>query len=244
MEESRPMRHSFPARLLVSLLAPMLAGAGLLGCGDEGEPYKPMVPPTGVKANLPAVPEVPKNPIKDGEAFTVWGASYSLRSRVHHDDVAGRDIKLTGYVVATNLAEAPKCAVHATGKQDPEGCEAPIPTFWLADSKDAKKEDSIRVLGWASNYAQLFDAVNEYKKRRRSKKTDFEPLQDAFWGVKIPYPLPNVGAKVTVTGNYSTAFTRATSGTVADPIMGVLTYDDIQYQEEPAEIATLPGMRP
>lgn len=238
------MRQSFPARLLVSLLAPLLAGVGLLGCGDEGEPYKPMVPPTGVKANLPSVPEVPKNPIKDGDAFTVWGASYSLRSRVHHEDVAGRDIKVTGYVVATNLAEAPKCAIHATGKQDPEGCEAPIPTFWLADSKDAKKEESIRVLGWASNYAQLFDAVNDYRKRRSSRKKEFEPLQDAFWGVKIPYPLPNVGAKVTVTGNYSTAFTRATSGTVADPIMGVLTYDDIQYQEEPAEIATLPGMRP
>lgn len=238
------MRQSFPARLLVSLLAPLLAGVGLLGCGDEGEPYKPVVPPTGVKANLPSVPEVPKKPIKDGDAFTVWGASYSLRSRVHHEDVAGRDIKVTGYVVATNLAEAPKCAIHATGKQDPEGCEAPIPTFWLADSKDATKEESIRVLGWASNYAQLFDAVNDYRKRRSSRKKEFEPLQDAFWGVKIPYPLPNVGAKVTVTGNYSTAFTRATSGTVADPIMGVLTYDDIQYQEEPAEIATLPGMRP
>jgi hypothetical protein len=245
MEESRPMRHTFPARLLATLLAPMLAGASLLGCGDAGEPYKPVVPPSGVKANLPAVPEVPKHPLKDGEAYTVWGASYYLRSRVHHNDVAGRDLKITGYIVATNLDEAPKCAVHATGKQDPEGCEAPIPTFWLADTKDGKKEDSIRVLGWASNFAQLYDAVNEYRKRRVSKrKKEFEPLQDAFWGVKIPYPLPGVGAKVTVTGNYSTAFTRATSGTVADPIMGVLTYDDILYQEEPAELATLPGMRP
>lgn len=239
------MRHPFTARLLLTVLAPMLAGAGLLGCRDEGEPYKPMVPPPGVKASLPSVPEVPKNPIKDGDAFTVWGATYYLRSRVHHNDVAGRDIKLTGYIVATNLAEAPKCSIHATGKQDPEGCEAPIPTFWLADTKDAKKEDSIRVLGWASNFAQLYDAVNEYRKRRSSKKKkEFEPLQDAFWGVKLPYPLPNVGAKVTVSGNYSTTFTRATSGTVADPLMGIMTYDDVQYQEEPAELATLPGMRP
>jgi hypothetical protein len=238
------MRHPLPARLLATLLAPMLAGAGLLGCSDEGEPYKPLVPPTGVKASLPPVPEVPKLPLKEGDAFTVWGASYSLRSRVHHPDVAGRDLKLTGYIVATNLAEAPKCAVHATGKQDPEGCEAPIPTFWLADSKDGKKEESIRVLGWASNFAQLYDAVNDYRKRRKSKKKEFEPLQDAFWGVKIPFPLPAVGAKVIVSGNYSTAFTRATSGTVADPIMGVMTYDDIQYAEEPAEIATLPGMKP
>ena len=47
-----------------------------------------------------------------------------------------------------------------------------------------------------------------------------------------------------MTGNYSTAFTRATSGTEADPIMGILTYDGIEYQEEPPELATLPGMRP
>jgi hypothetical protein len=246
MEESRSMRPKFSARLLAALLAlPAVVGSSLTGCGDEGEPYQPLVPPTGVKANLPPVPQVPKNPIKDGEAFTVWGASYSLRSRVHKEDVAGRDIKLTGYIVATNLADAPKCAIHATGKQDPDGCEAPIPTFWLADSKDAPKEESIRVLGWASNFAQLYDAVNNYKKRRVSKsKKAAEPLQDAFWGVKIPYPLPGVGAKVTVTGNYSTAFTKATSGTVADPIMGVLTYDDITYAEEPAELSTLPGMKP
>jgi hypothetical protein len=244
MEELRPMRQKFPVRLLATVVAaPLICGAGLMGCGDEGEPYQPLVPPSGVKANLPSVPSVPKNPIKDGEAYTVWGASYYLRSRVHHGDVAGRDLKVTGYITATNLAEAPKCAIHATGKQDPEGCEAPIPTFWLADTKDAPKEQSLRVLGWASNFAQLYDAVNDYKKRRRSKK-EAEPLQDAFWGVKIPYPLPGPGAKVTVTGNYSTAFTRATSGTVADPIMGVLTYDDIQYLEEPAELSTLPGMKP
>jgi hypothetical protein len=234
---------ALPALSLVAV--PLIAMSALVGCGDEGEPYQPIVPPAGVKANLPAVPSVPKLPIKDGEAYTVWGASYYLRSRVHHADVAGRDIKVTGYIIDTNLDEAPKCAIHATGKQDPEGCEAPIPTFWIADSKDAKKEESLRVLGWASNFAQLYDAVNDYRKRRVSRsKKEPEPLQDAFWGVKIPYPLPGPGAKVTVSGNYSTAFTRATSGTVADPIMGVLTYDDVQYLEEPAELATLPGMRP
>jgi hypothetical protein len=240
------MRHPLPARstAAVSLATALLAGSALLGCGDAGEPYQPVVPPAGVKANLPAVPDVPKNPIKEGEAYTVWGASYHLRSRVHHNDVAGRDLKITGYITKTNLADAPKCAVHATGKEDPEGCEAPIPTFWLADSKDATDKDAIKVLGWASNYAQLYDAVNTYKKLRRSKKTDAERPMDNFWGVKIPSPLPGPGAKVTVTGNYSTAFTRATSGTESDPIMGVLTYDDIEYHEEPAELATLPGMRP
>src|SRR5688572_30798263 len=125
MEESRPMRAPFPARLLagispvrplpglgivrsrvtrmvaVSVLAlPLAAGSSLLGCGDEGEPYKPIVPPAGAKASLPPVPTVPKLPIKEGEAYTVWGASYYLRSRVHHDDVAGRDLKVTGYIIA------------------------------------------------------------------------------------------------------------------------------------------------
>jgi hypothetical protein len=240
--------HS-PARAVslvsaVSLAAALLGGLAPLGCGDAGEPYQPIVPPAGVKASLPAVPNVPSRPIKEGDAYTVWGASYHLRSRVHHNDVAGRDIKITGYIIKTNLAEAPKCAIHATGKEDPEGCQAPIPTFWLADTKDANEKDAIKVLGWASNYAQLFDAVKDYRKRRASKKVDAERLMDNFWGVKLPYPLPGPGAKVTVTGNYSTAFTRATSGTESDPIMGVLTYDDIQYQEEPAELATLPGIRP
>ena len=98
----------------------------------------------------------------------------------------------------------------------------------------------------ASNFAQIFDAIKEYKKRRASKKakTEFEPLMDAFWGTKLPYPLPGPGAKVTITGNYSTAFTRATSGTEADPILGIMTYDEIEYLEEPAELATLPGIKP
>jgi len=215
-----------------------------LGCGDEGEPYVPKQPPAGIKADLPAVPSVNKAPIKDGEAYTVWGATYYLRSRVHHNDVAGKDLKITGYVVATNLAEAPKCAIHATGKEDPVDCQAPIPAFWLADAKDGTLQDSIKVEGWASNFAQLYDAVNEYRKRRARKKTNGEPLSDNFWGVKLPNPLPGPGAKVVVTGNYSTAFTRATSGTEADPIMGILTYDEIQYLEPPTELATLPGMRP
>jgi hypothetical protein len=221
----------------------MTLGSMALGCGDQGEPYQPKQPAAGVKAAMPPVPTVTKAPIKDGEAFTVWGASYYLRSRVHHNDVAGKDLKITGYIVATNLAEAPKCAIHATGKEDPTDCQAPIPTFWLADTKDAKPEDSIKVEGWASNFAQLYGAVNEYRKRRTRKK-DGEPLSDNFWGVKLPNPLPGPGAKVIVTGNYSTAFTRATSGTEADPIMGILTYDEIQYLEPPPEIATLPGMKP
>jgi hypothetical protein len=224
----------------VAFLAVALAAA----CGGEKVQYQPKASPSGVKADVPSVPDMPNLPVKDGDAFTVWGASYYLRSRVHHNDVAGKDLKIAGYITKTNLAEAPKCAVHKTGKQDPEGCEAAIPAFWLADKKDAPENESIKVLGWASNYAQIYDAVLEYKKRRARKKADAEPLMDGFWGTKIPDPLPVAGAKVIVTGNYSTAFTRATSGTEADPIMGLLTYDSVEYKETPEELGTLPGMKP
>ena len=108
---------------------------------------------------------------------------------------------------------------------------------------DAPLDETIRVMGWASNFAQIYDAIKEYKKRERSRKTDQEPLSDAFWGVNIPNPLPVKGAKVTVKGNYATTFTKATTGVVSDPLMGVMTYDSIEYQEKPDEVATLPGMR-
>lgn len=235
---SQSARRSLGVALSVALLAS-------LGCGGEANPYKPHSPPEGVKASLPAVPSVPTAPIKIEEAYTVWGASYHMRSRVHHSEVAGRSIAITGYITKTNLDEAPKCAIHPTGKEDPKDCEAPIPTFWLGDSADADPKESIKVLGWASNFAQLYDAVKTYRKRRRRRrKKEYDPLSDNFWGVPIPSPLPGAGAKVTVTGNYSTAFTRATSGTESDPIMGVMTYNEMTYEEEPEELATLPGLRP
>jgi hypothetical protein len=186
---------------------------------------------------------VPQKPIKAGDAFTVWGASYYLRSRVHHKDVADKNIKITGYISKTNLGDAPKCAVHKTGKEDPEGCRPPIPTFWLCDSKDAPDPECIRVMGWASNFAQLFDAIQSYEKDKKKDPKDREAVTDNFWGVKIPDPLPVKGAKVTVKGDYATTFTKATSGTVADPIMGVMTYEEIETVEQGAEIATLPGMK-
>jgi len=223
-----------------------VAGIALLacavGCSNEESKYEPKPAYTGEKASLPAVGSVPQKPIKQGEAYTVWGASYQLRSRVHHDSINDKDVKITGYIVKTNLPEAPACAVHETGKADPDNCTPPIPTFWLGDSPDAPLDETIRVMGWASNFAQLYDAIKEYKKREKSKK-EAEPLQDAFWGVALPNPLPVKGAKVTVKGSYSTTFTKATSGIVSDPIMGVLTYDSVEFHEKPAELATLPGMK-
>jgi hypothetical protein len=217
------------------------------GCGPEEVPYVPKPAYAGEKASLPGVASVPKKTIKEGDAYTVWGASYYLRSRVHHKDVEGKDMKITGYIVKTTLPEAPKCAVHETGKADPEGCVAPIPAFWVGDTKDAPLTECVKIMGWASNYAQLYDAIKEFKKRAAKKvksKKDEEPVSDAFWGVKIPDPLPVAGAKVTVKGSYGTTFTKATSGAEADPIMGLLTFEDITYIEPPTEKASLPGMKP
>lgn len=212
------------------------------GCQEEQVKYEPRPAASGAKANLPPVPNVAQKPIKDGDAYTVWGASYYLRSRVHRKEVFGKKISITGYIVKTNLPEAPECAVHRTGKADPEDCKPPIPAFWLGDSKDAPLSESIKVMGWASNFAQLYDAIEQYRKYRNDTKPE-KLYQDEMWGESIPYPIPAPGAKVTVTGDYSTTFTKASTGAEADPIMGLVTLDKLTYHEPPPERATLPGMR-
>jgi hypothetical protein len=222
-----------------------VALTSLAACAADEVPYVPK-PAASIKAALPPVPAIPQKPIKEGDAYTVWGASYHLRNRVQTASIASKDISLTGYIVKTNLPDAPECAVHETGKADPEGCQAPIPAFWIGETKDAPLEDCIKVMGFASNFAQLYDAVKEFKKREKQKLKDGEqpePLMDAFWGVKIPDPLPVKGAKVTIKGNYSNTFTKATSGTEADPIMGIMTMEELKYLEPPTEVATLPGMK-
>jgi hypothetical protein len=226
----------------VALMA-MFTVAASVGCGQEEVPYKPHQAPSGVSVSLPPVPNVPQKPVKAGDAYTIWGASYYMRSRVHQKEVLGKTIKITGYIVKTNLPDAPECAVHETGKADPEDCQAPVPAFWIADTKDADIKDSIKVEGWASNFAQLYDAIGQYEKDAKTKKDDAEPMMDGFWGVQIPNPLPVKGMKVTVKGGYATTFTRSTSGAEADPIMGILTYESMETLEKVDEVATLPGMK-
>ena len=58
----------------------------------------------------------------------------------------------------------------------------------------------------------------------------------------LPKPLPGVGARVTVTGTYNTTCTVTSTGAAGDPIMGILTYQKIEYQEPPPEPVALPGM--
>ncbi len=227
-------------RPVCSTAAIACLGVFVAGCGGDEVKYEPRAAPSGVQASLPPVPNVPQKPLKQGDAYTIWGASYSLRSRVLRKDVAGKKLSLTGYISKTNLGDAPECAVHKGGKADPEGCNPPIPAFWICDSKDAPEAECIKVMGWASNFAQIYDAIEAYDKKKNAEDVE---ATDTFWGVKMPNPLPAAGAKVTVKGDYSTTFTRASMGAEADPIMGIMTYDEITYHEKPAELATLPGMK-
>ncbi len=228
------MSLNFRRSIPLSLLAVSLT----LGCGGEEVKYEPRPAHSGPKASLPAAPNVPKKPVKNGDAYTVWGASYSLRSRVHRKEVAGKKLTLVGYITKTNLADAPPCAVHKGGKADPENCKPPIPAFWIGDTKDAPLEESIKVMGWASNFAQVYDAIAEFDKG----KEDAE-YSDTFWGVKIPNPLPAVGAKVSVTGTYSTTFTQSSTGAEANPVMGLLALQELKLLEDVEELSTLPGVK-
>jgi hypothetical protein len=191
-----------------------------------------------VSAGFPPVPVLPARAERAGDAFTVWGASLALRSRYQRSSVTERPITITGWIVRTNLAEAPRCAVHAGGVADPPGCTAPVPAFWIGDAPDAAISDSIKVMGWASNFAQIHDAIRTYA--HPGAPAHF----DTFWGIAVPNPLPAAGARVRVSGSYGPAFRRASTGIEVDPVMGILTADGIDTVERAPARATLPGMRP
>jgi hypothetical protein len=226
----------FPKVARVSVL--IGAAAIPLACGSEEAKYEARPAYSGAKASLPSVPTLQKKPIKQGDAYTVWGAAYYLRSNVHRKDIVGKDITVTGYITKTNLMDAPACAVHKTGKADPEGCKAPVPTFWIGDSKDAPEAESIKVMGWASNFANLYDAIQEFDRPR-----DDAGYDDQLWGVKVPNPLPAKGAKVTVKGKFSTTFMKASSGAEADPYQGIIDFQDMTVHEPAPELSTLPGVK-
>ena len=79
---------------------------------------------------------------------------------------------------------------------------------------------------------------------RQPKGKELEAkAQDPVWGVDIPNPIPNVGAKIKVTGNYSKTFTKASSGTAANPKYGIMTAEKIEYLEQAPDKAYLPGMK-
>ncbi len=223
-------------RSIATVSSLVLLGAVLVNCSSGvDEPYKPSLAYSGRKASLPAVPSLPTTPIKSGDAYTVYGATHQLRSSIHSPEVRKDDITITGYIVSTNIPDAPSCAIHKTGKEDPADCTTEIPSFVIADTKgDDKAARKIKVMGWASNFANVYDAMEKYKGKKEPPK---ELVKDEFNSVDIPFPLPAPGAKVKVTGHYGFNYS-ASGGMAADAANGILTYKKIEYLEPSTEPAT------
>jgi hypothetical protein len=221
-------------------LAAVLGAAVGCGGGDDN-PYKPQPAWSGKAASLPAPPSLPSTPIKQGDAFTVYGAVHQLRSLMHAKDVTGPPaISIVGYIVDSNIPRAPDCAVHKTGKADPEGCSPEVPSFWIADNKDDTKGTKIRVVGWARNFAVVYDAMQAYKKIKPGEQpTDKQVVTDDMLNVPLPFPLPSVGAQVKITGAYNVAKT-VVSDMVSEPTGGVMALqkmDTLQPAPAPAKFA-------
>jgi hypothetical protein len=221
---------------IVSLLGAMLVAAS--GCGGEENPYKPVPAWSGKKASIPAPPSLPSTPIKQGDAYTVYGAVHQLRSLLHGKDVTANPISVTGYIIDSNIPRAPDCAVHKTGKKDPENCSPEVPSFWIADDKGNTKGPKIRVVGWARNFAVIYDAMVAYKKLKPDQQPK-EPINDDILNVAVPFPLPAVGMKVKLTGAYNVAKT-VVSDMVSEPSGGVMALQKLEQLEpspEPAKFA-------
>jgi hypothetical protein len=243
-----------PMKLLSATFLAVLAAA-TIGCGGDEVQYQPKPALSGKKATLPGVPTLPAKKKKDGDAYTVWGVTHDLRSRVHREDVNGKKISLVGYIVKTNYSQkcadknntankddcTPECSIHKTGKADPAECRSPVPTFYIADTKDEAK-DMIAVMGWSSNFAQMYTLLEALDHAAKGKEAEVK-LADEFWGGDLPNPLPAIGAKVKVTGIYGETFTKATSGAATNPKYGIMTVEKIDPIEPAAEPALLPGMK-
>jgi hypothetical protein len=224
----------------LALLAAALS-ANSLACGGDEQPYVARPAVSGKKPSLAPVPTLPTKAKKVGDAYTIWGVTHDLRSRVHHDEVEGKKISLVGYIVKTNFDTFPPCSIHKTGKGDPADCKVPVPTFSIADDK-AETHDMIDVMGWASNPAQLFMLITAIDKAAKGKELEVK-LKDEFWSTDIPNPLPMVGAKVKVSGTYGVTYTKSTGGAASNPKYGILTLDKLEYLEPPTDRVYLPGMK-
>ena len=76
--------------------------------------YKPTPASTAPKPQLPEVPTIPTN-FKAGDAYTVYGITHHLNSRIHAKDVTGKEITVVGTIVAENISSADACGWHKTG---------------------------------------------------------------------------------------------------------------------------------
>jgi hypothetical protein len=207
----------------------------IVGCGGDDNPYKPQPAWSGRGVGLPAPPSLPSTPIKQGDAYTVYGAVHQLRSLIHSKEVTAQPISVVGYVVKSNIPDAPDCAIHKTGKKDPDNCSPEIPSFWIADNKGSVGGPKIRVVGWARNFAVVYDAMVAYQKLKEGEKPK-DPIMDDMLNVQVPFPLPAVGAKVRVTGPYNVSRT-VVSDMVSEPSGGVIAMTAVDQLEPPLEPA-------
>jgi hypothetical protein len=233
-------QHPQPRRLgrrlgLVTGMAVLVAAAS--GCsGGEENPYKAQPVWSGKHASLPAPPTLPSpSTFKQGDAYTVAGAVHQLRSLLHAKDVTAQPISIVGYIVDSNIPRAPDCAVHKTGKKDPDNCTPELPSFWIADEKGSTKGPRVRAVGWARNFAVIFDAMTAYKKLKPGDQPK-EPINDDILNVPLPFPLPAVGAKVKITGAYN-VFKTVVSDMVSEPVGGVIAPTKIDVLEPAPEVA-------
>jgi hypothetical protein len=214
----------------------VVSALSIAGCGNAEEPYKAAPAWSARKPSLPAPPQLTSAPIKVGDAYTIAGASHQLRSRIHDKEVTKASITIQGYIVEENISDAPACAVHKTGKADPEECKSEIPSFWIADTKDAGKDaPRVRVLGWAKNFASVYDAMEKTKNLKEVKDPAKDLYKDEIWNIEVPFPLPAKGAKVKVTGKYGFTFAKASGGLVSDPTNGVMTYEKMDVVDPASE---------
>ncbi len=219
------------------------AVASAVACGGDDNPYKPAPAWSGKHASLPSPPTLPNTPLKAGDAYTVYGAIHQLRSLIHSKDVTAQPITVVGYVVDSNIPRAPEGAIHKTGKKDPEGCTPEVPSFWIADNKGDTKGSKIRVVGWARNFAVIFDAMTAYKKVKPGDQPPDGGVTDDMLNVLVPFPLPSVGQKVRITGAYNFAKV-VVSDMVSEPTGGVIAYNKIEQLEAAPEAAMFPKKNP
>lgn len=247
---------------LVDSLATRGLCAGLIGlglfasaCGGEVKAYEKKGAPTGKPAAIPAPPSLPQKPKKVDDSYTVYGAVHDLHSKVHVHEVKGKKLTITGYIVKTNLVKCtdqskaveeecvPDCAVPKDLKDGtPADCKAPVPSFWIADSAEEKNE-MIRVIGWASNFAGIKGAIEEMDKATSLEKAAEVKFMDQQ-GRTLPNPLPAVGAKVKVTCTYGP--TSKVMGNASEPKYGILGCGSdyvIQILQPAPALANLPQMK-
>jgi hypothetical protein len=220
----------------VSSVTPSASASSACGDAAPMDSYQPATAWSGRAANVPDPPTLPTSALRVGSAYTVYGALRALHGIDANIDLQ-HDIEIVGFIVDTNLARAPKCALHHTGVADPAGCNSEIPTFTIADEPlAADTAPRIRVMGWASNFPNVYEAYLKDRAHNGSARLD------EVWAREIPVPLPAVGAKVKVTGRYGALFALSSAGITSDPRNGIMTAKRTEYLAPATTLASFPQL--